>query len=87
MQCNAMQTNAMRDLEKLEEEKKRRKVHIPVSPKILSCLNCEEEMTLGHQCQSTDSENNWEDVESNVESEDWAEKFTNSIQRFHGLNP
>ena len=32
-------------------------------------------------------ESNWEDVESDVESEDWAEEFTNSIRRFHGLNP
>ena len=44
-------------------------------------------MTPGHQCLSTDSESNWEDVESDVESEDWAEEFTNSIRRFHGLNP
>ena len=58
-----------------------------VSPKKLSCLNCEEEMTPGHQCDSTDSESNWEDVESDVESEDWAEEFSNSIRRFHGLNP
>ena len=28
-------------------------------------------------------ESNWEDEESNVESEE----FTNSIRRFHGLNP
>ena len=60
---------------------------VEVSPKILSCLNCEEEMTPGHQCVSTDSESNWEDVESDVQSEDWAEQFTNSIRRFHGLNP
>ena len=58
-----------------------------VSPKKQSCLNCEEEMTPGHQCDSTDSESNWEDVESDVESEDWAEEFSNSIRRFHGLNP
>ena len=59
----------------------------PVPPKMMSCLNCEEEMTPGHQCVSTDSESNWEDVESDVQSEDWAEQFTNSIRRFHGLNP
>ena len=26
----------------------------PVSPKMLNCLNCEEEMTPGHQCDSTE---------------------------------
>ena len=59
----------------------------PVPPKMMNCLNCEEEMTPGHQCVSTDSESNWEDVESDVQSEDWAEQFTNSIRRFHGANP
>ena len=55
-------------------------------------------MTPDHQCEATDSESNWEDVESvveseqdlyptlDVESDDWAEKFTNSIRRFHGSN-
>ena len=63
-----------------------------------SCMNCEAEMTPDHQCEATDSESNWEDVESvveseqdlyptlDVESDDWAEKFTNSIRRFHGSN-
>ena len=54
-------------------------------------MNCEAEMTPDHQCEATDSESNWEDVESDqdlyptldVESDDWAEKFTNSIRRFH----
>ena len=58
-----------------------------MSPKTLSCLNCEEEMTPGYQCESKDNESNWEDVDSDVESEDWAEEFTNSIRRFHGLKP
>ena len=44
-------------------------------------------MSPGHQCESKDSESNWEDVDSDVESEDWAEEFTNSIRRFHGLKP
>ena len=67
----------------------------PVSPKMLRCLNCEAEMTPGHQCESTDSDSNWEDVENehdlyptlDVESDDWAEQFTNCIRRFHGVNP
>ena len=48
-----------------------------------------------------DSESNWEDFESehddleseqnsytslDLDSEDWAEKFSDSIRRFHGLN-
>jgi len=67
----------------------------PVSPKMLRCLNCEAEMTPGHQCESTDSDSSWEDVENehdlyptlDVESDDWAEQFTNCIRRFHGVNP
>ena len=74
-------------VEKMAKEDEVEKMANPVSPKTLSCLNCEEEMTPGHQCLSTDSESNWEDVESDVQSEDWAEQFTNSIRRFHGLNP
>ena len=69
-------------------------VFTPVPPKKSSCVNCEAEMTPDHQCEATDSESNWEDVESDqdlyptldVESDDWAEKFTNSIRRFHGSN-
>jgi len=52
-------------------------------------------MTVHHQCEdilATDSEGNWEDIESeqdlyptlDLESDDWADKFTNSIRRFHG---
>ena len=61
-------------------------------PKKSSCLNCEAEMKPDHQCEATDSDSSWEDVESDqdptldLESEDWAENFTNSIRSFHGLN-
>ena len=44
-------------------------VYTPVPPKMSSCMNCEAEMTPDHQCEATDSESNWEDVESVVESE------------------
>ena len=64
-----------------------------VSSKESRCLNCEAEMTPDHQCEATDSESNWEDVENEydlyptleVDSEDWAEKFTNNIRRYHGV--
>ena len=60
-----------------------------------SCLNCGTEMTPHHQCDAADSESNWEDVENEqdlyptleCESEDWAENFTNSIRRYHGISP
>ena len=68
----------------------------PVPPKKSSCLNCDAEMTPDHQCDAMDSDSSWEDVESDsdqdlyptldMDSDDWAEKFTNSIQRFHGSN-
>ena len=76
-------------------------VFTPVPPKKSSCLNCEAEMKPDHQCEATDIDSSWEDVESegsdaqseqnlhptlDLESEDWAEKFTNSIRRFHGSN-
>ena len=67
-------------------------VFTPMPPKKSSCLNCEAEMKPDHQCDATDSDSSWEDVESDqdptldLESEDWAEKFTNSIRSFHGLN-
>ena len=32
-----------------------------------SCLNCDAEMTPDHQCETLDSESNWEDVESEAE--------------------
>ena len=63
-----------------------------------SCLNCDAVMTSDHQCEAlssdSDSDSKWEDVENerdlyptlDVESEDWAEKFTKSIQRFHESN-
>ena len=61
----------------------------------LNCLNCDAEMTVHHQCEdilATDSDGNWEDIESeqdlyptlDLESDDWADEFTNSIRRFHG---
>ena len=60
-----------------------------------SCVNCDAEMTPDHQCEATDSDNNWEDIENeqdlyptlDMNSEDWAEQFTKSIQTFHGINP
>ena len=48
------------------------------------------------QCEALDSDSSWEDIDSEQElwlelyptldpdSEDWAEKFSNSIRRFHG---
>ena len=54
-------------------------------------------MTLDHQCEAVDSDSSWEDVESESEeelyptfdpdSENWAEEFSNRIQRFHGASP
>ena len=60
-----------------------------------SCLNCGTVMTFDHQCDATDSDSNWEDIENEqdlcptieCDSEDWAEKFTNSIRRCHGISP
>ena len=59
------------------------------------CCNCDAAMTLDHQCETSDSDSNWEDIESeensyptlDLNSEDWAEKFTDSIRSFHGSNP
>ena len=70
-------------------------VFTPVQSKKSSCMNCEAEMTPDHQCEATDSDSNWEDVENEndlyptleVDSEDWAEKFTNNIRRYHGVYP
>ena len=60
---------------------------------------CDAKMTPEHQCEAMDSESNWEDFESehddldseqfsylslDLDSEDWADKFTDSIRRFHG---
>ena len=60
-----------------------------------SCSNCDAEMTHDHQCETIESDSSWEDVENDqdlyptldVESEDWDEKFTNSIRRYHGIFP
>ena len=60
-----------------------------------SCLNCGAEMTPHHQCDTTDSDSNWEDVENEndlyptleCDSEDWAENFTNNIRAYHGISP
>ena len=72
-------------------------VFTPVQPErsSLNCLNCDAKMTPGHQCEALDSDSSWEDVESEQElfptlelgSDDWEDKFSNSIRRFHGLNP
>ena len=61
----------------------------------LRCCNCDAEMTLHHQCETSDSDGSWEDIESeedlyptlDLNSEDWAEKFTDSIQTFHRSKP
>ena len=61
----------------------------------LRCCNCDAEMTLDHQCETSDSDGSWEDIESeedlyptlDLNSEDWAEKFTESIQTFHRSKP
>ena len=42
--------------------------------------------------EATDSDSNWEDIQNerdlyptlDLESDDWADEFTNSIRRFHG---
>ena len=51
-------------------------------------------MTPDHQCETTDSDSNWEDIENEMDlyptleldSEDWAERFTNSIRTYHGVD-
>ena len=51
-------------------------------------------MSINHQCEANDSDSSWEDIENeedlypklDVESDDWAEKFTNSIRDYHGLD-
>ena len=61
----------------------------------LNCLNCDANMTPGHQCEALDSDSSWEDVDSEQElfptfepdSEDWENNFSDRIRRFHGLNP
>ena len=66
-----------------------------VSSEKSRCLNCDAEMTLDHQCKVLNSDSNWEDVESDdnmylsidLDCEDWADKFTDSIHRFHGATP
>ena len=40
---------------------------LPEKPTVGSCLNCDAEMTPDHQCETLDSESNWEDVESEAE--------------------
>ena len=72
-------------------------VFTPAQPERLSlnCLNCDANMTPGHQCEALDSDSSWEDVDSEQESfptfepdsEDWENNFSDSIRRFHGLNP
>jgi hypothetical protein len=66
-------------------------VFTPVAPKKQSCWNCDAEMTHDHQCEAVESDSSCEDELDgyptlDVESEDWAEKFSNSIRRFHGVN-
>ena len=68
---------------------------VEVPPEKPSCLNCDTEMTHYHQCEAIESDSSWEDVENekdlyptlDVESENWDEKFTISIRRFHGILP
>ena len=52
-------------------------------------------MTCDHQCEAQDTDSSWEDIESeqedeqklyptlDLDSEDWAENFSESIWRFH----
>ena len=69
-------------------------VFTPGRPEKLNCLNCDAEMSINHQCEANDSDSSWEDIENeedlypklDVESDDWAEKFTNSIRDYHGLD-
>ena len=50
-------------------------------------------MTLDHQCEADESDSSWEDIENeqelyptlDMESDDWAEKFTNNIRDYHSL--
>ena len=61
-------------------------------------MNCEAEMTPDHQCVVTDNDtvidSDWEDIENerdlyptlDLDSEKWADNFTNSIRRFHESN-
>ena len=73
-------------------------VFTPVTQQKSNCLNCEALMTLDHQCEVSDSD--WEDVEKDesiesddqyptldLDSEDWAQKFTNSIRTHHRVDP
>ena len=63
--------------------------------RLSSYVNCDAEMTPDHQCVATDSDSNWEDIENeqdlyptlDLNSEDWAEQFTNSVRTFHGISP
>ena len=67
-------------------------VFTPVPSRKSRCLNCEAEMTPDHQCEATDSE--WEDIDNEqelyptleIDSEDWADRFTNSIRTYHGVD-
>ena len=67
-------------------------VFTPVPSRKSKCLNCEAEMTADHQCEATDSD--WEDIENEqdlyptleLNSEDWADRFTNSIRTYHGVD-
>ena len=66
-------------------------VFTPVAPKKQSCWNCDAEMTHDHQCEAVESDSSCEDELDgyptlDVESEDWAEKFTKSIRSFHKVN-
>ena len=67
-----------------------------VSSEKSRCLNCDARMTFDHQCQDMNSDGDWEDVESeeidsfptiDLDCEDWADKFSASIHRFHGVKP
>ena len=69
-------------------------VFTPEPPEKSRCLNCEAEMTPDHQCVVTDNDSDWEDIENerdlyptlDLDSEKWADNFTNSIRRFHESN-
>ena len=69
-------------------------VFTPEPPEKSRCLNCEAEMTPDHQSVITDNDSDWEDIENerdlyptlDLDSEKWADNFTNSIRRFHESN-
>ena len=69
-------------------------VFTPMPARKSSSLNCKAKMTPDHRCEATDSDSDWEDIENEqdlyptleLNSEDWADRFTNSIRTYHGVD-